>query len=149
MWPPRTGGHGNPDALWPRSPSYRRPPPPAPLRPPAASTPAEIVRIITGERIPGPFDIAMEKGGGVTLCKTDSYGNSCRGTPRRRRHDGGGAGDERACDHAADTTLTGRPRSCAPAGLGPADDRADHRHVHVGAGRQHRQRRDPDDAARL
>ena len=41
------------------------------------------------------------------------------------------------------------PRSCAPAGLGPPHDRADHRHVHVGAGRQHRQRRDPDDAARL
>src|SRR3954454_24345671 len=61
MWPPRTGGHGNPDALWPRSPSYRRPPPPAPLRPPAAIMPVEFVRIITRERIPGPPDIAMEK----------------------------------------------------------------------------------------
>src|SRR5918993_2752138 len=127
MWPPRTGGHGNPDALWPRSPSYRRPPPPAPLRPPAAIMPVEFVRIITGERIPGSPDIAVEKGGGVTLCKTDSYGNSCRGTPRRRRHDGGCAADERACDHAAGTTRTALPRSCAPAGLGPADDRSDHR----------------------
>src|SRR3954454_9501640 len=61
MWPPRTGGHGNPDALWPRSPSYRRPPPPAPLRPPAAIMPVEFVRIITRERIPGSPDIAMEK----------------------------------------------------------------------------------------
>src|ERR687890_266799 len=134
MWPPRTGGHGNPDALWPRSPSYRRPPPPAPLRPPAAIMPVEFVRIITGERIPGSPDIAVEKGGVVTLCKTDSYGNSRRGTPRRRRHDGGGAADERACAPAAGpprpalartadhrrAARTGRPRSCAAAGLGPA-----------------------------
>src|SRR5215212_1898889 len=61
MWPPRTGGHGNPDALWPRSPSYRRPPPPAPLRPPAAIMPVEFVRIITRERIPGSPDIAVKK----------------------------------------------------------------------------------------
>ena len=95
--------------------------------------PVEFVRIITGERIPGSAVISPWKKAALsTSCKTDSYGNSCRGTPRRRRHDGGGAADERACDHAAGTTRTalarhrgppprrphGRPRPAAQQGWG-------------------------------
>ena len=83
----------------------------------------EFVRIITGEQFRGRRDIAVEKGGGVTLCKTDSYGNSCRGTPRRRRDDGGGAAGERACGRTAGTTRTAlshRAYRPAPAPAAPA-----------------------------
>ena len=95
------------------------------------------------------------------VVRHSSHGNARRGTghedhphraagrtpPRRRRRAPAGRAAPPRPAHRPSAPRTRSPGG--PGRLGPPAGRAGHRHVHVGARHQHRQRRDPDDAERL